>query len=219
MVFMLLTPVTAFAQEPLDPDTPSWLILEFGKHAYSRKDFGTAMWYFREILRREGAYHPEAHIWIAKIYQNADMEYDLARKHLSMAYDNRKQLYILNEQFEILYEMAELERGSNKRKFEEYLQIILIDDREFRMADRDAMRKVLYDMGFNDVVRLFRYSSDFSLSAHQELGYLYVGTGRNMHATDNLLCCINGIVKMYRRYASVLSGLCVRNSGRFFHQS
>ena len=210
LVFMLLIPVSTFAQEPLDPDTPSWLILEFGKQAYSRKDFGTAMWYFREILRREGAYYPEAHIWISKIYKNADMEYNLARKHLEMAYENRDQLYILDEQFEILYELAELEWGeNNKKKFEEYLLTILNDDQEFRSADMDAMRKVLHDRGFNDVVRLFRYSSDFSLSAHQDLGYLYVAAGRNMHATDNLLYavltvltkCIEEVRRYYPDYA------------------
>lgn len=168
------------AQETPEKDLPPWLLLEYGKKAYDEGEYGQALRFFMGSLEKQKSY-PEAERWIGQVYE-AEGEYALAEKQYLKAYDLRNLLYIPEDRYTILYDLSRIHYyGSNYKKYEEALQLIVKDDTQFQ--DRYNELPVLFvknikDFGFDKVLSLYRVSGQFSLEAHGRLGVFYYKTGR-----------------------------------------
>jgi len=214
-LFFLLTP-SVFSQSEIDFDSPTWLMMNSGIDAYNQGDFGGALQYFRAVLEKEGTY-PEADIWIGKVFE-IDGEIQLAIKQYEKALANSSQLEILEQKYQILYELAELYKtAGNNLKYEEKLQQILDDDEIYASADVQALMRVLKEKGFDSVIQLYRYQNDFSQSAHFQLGEFYFRSGRYLQAIEH---CIFAVMYPFSKSISYIRDLdpvyAYENGAEFF---
>ncbi|WP_319561185.1 tetratricopeptide repeat protein [Marispirochaeta sp.] len=183
---LLLLSSFSWAQE----DQPDWLILESGKIAFERGEYGEAMRIFRSVLEQDRVY-PEAHYWIGRIFEE-EGEYSLAEAQYKRALDFRRQLYVMGYEISIRERLARLykERG-NYAEFERALTGILDMDDAYSGRETEAMKaamvRVLTDQGLEKVVELYRLDRAEYFLAHAELGLFYYRTGRYMDAVRHLL--------------------------------
>jgi tetratricopeptide (TPR) repeat protein len=177
-LFLVIAPFIVLAQDIDAEKAPAWLLMELGEKAYRDKEFGEALSLFREVKKREGIY-PEADYWIGLVFE-ADAEIDLAIKQLEMAYENRNQLFILAEKYTLLYKLAELyKRQGNFLVFEEKLREIIRDDEDFNSVRMEVLVRLLQEKGFDNLLKLYRFTSDFAMEAHLRLGTFLHESGRN----------------------------------------
>jgi len=169
---------------------PAWLVYQQGLDAFRKGDFGQAI----KVVKRMNEIYgeiPEAHLLQARVYEQ-EGEYQLAEKYYNRALELRKQLYVLEDKYTILYRLAEIYRIQKRyRDFEIVLLEILKDQDTFsnpRFARlRDSYVKAVSEEGFDQLVTLYRMKADFSQKAHSELGILYCRTGRSYQAVLNLV--------------------------------
>ncbi len=169
---------------------PAWVVYQQGLEAFRNGDFGQAIKVVKLLTETYGEI-PEAHLLQARVYEQ-EGEYQLAEKYYNRALELRKQLYVLEDKYTILYRLAEIYRIQKRyRDFEIVLLEILKDQDSFtnpRYARlRDSYVRTLSDEGFDRLVTLYRMKEDFSRKAHSELGILYCRTGRSYQAVLNLV--------------------------------
>jgi len=172
---------------------PAWVVYQQGLEAFRKGDFGQALKVVKQLSETYGEI-PEAHLLQARVYEQ-EGEYQLAEKYYNRALELRKQLYVLEDKYTILYRLAEIYRIQKRyRDFEIVLLEILKDQDSFsnpRYARlRDSYVRTISDDGFDRLVTLYRMKADFSQKAHSELGILYCRTGRSYQAVLNLVFAI-----------------------------
>jgi tetratricopeptide (TPR) repeat protein len=190
---LVLVASVLFSQEVDVSGKPAWLLLEEGKEEFRDQEFGRALRYFREALSKKQVY-PEARYWIGRIFE-VQSELDIALQEYRKAYENRKQLYILEEKYTLLYRMAEIHKNRKAYKqYEETLNTILEDDRIYSSPEeasfRTAIIQNLKEEGLNRLLILYRLKSDFSLTAQTRLGLYYFANHRYPRATRNFVFAV-----------------------------
>ena len=169
---------------------PDWLVLETGRIAFEKGEFGQAMRIFRSVLEQDRV-SPEAHYWIGRIFEE-EGEYSLAEEQYRRALEFRRQLYVMEYEIRIRERLARLykEKG-NYAQFEKALTDILAMDDDYTSREAEAMRaamiRVLTDQGLEKVVELYRLNKPEHFLANAELGLFYYRTGRYMDAVRHLL--------------------------------
>ncbi len=176
LLMIFATPFFAVAQEKEIYQLPSWLILEYGRKAYEEREYGVALRYAREALEKQNGYYPEAEILIGDVF-DAEGNKDLAIRQYEKALDMSKQLYVLNEKYEIFYKLGNIYFDRDSTAYEKTLQTILEDDEMYKRAVRTdlgmKMISMLMEEGLNKLLVLYRLQSYHSLEAHSALGRLY----------------------------------------------
>ncbi len=182
---ILLSPIS-WAQEA----RPDWLVLETGKIAFEKGEYGQAMRIFRSVLEQDRI-SPEAHYWIGRIFEE-EGEYSLAEEQYRRALEFRRQLYVMDYEIRIRERLARLykEKG-DYAEFEKALTEILLMDVDYSSRESEAMRaamiRILTDQGLEKVVELYRLDKAEYFLANAELGLFYYRTGRYMDAVRHLL--------------------------------
>lgn len=171
-------------------EEPSWLLLERGEILFEEREFGDALRIFREILARDQI-NPEPHYWVGRIFEE-EGELDLAEQQYHLALDYRRELYVLESEYQIRERLARLYkiRGDYARFEEALLEIINLDE-EFNspqgIARQTALSRLIADQGLDKVMELYRIDRSASFIAHAELGLFYYRTGRYRDAVLHLL--------------------------------
>ncbi|MBI9105529.1 MAG: tetratricopeptide repeat protein [Spirochaetales bacterium] len=167
---------------------PLWLLMERGKQAYELGEYGLSSRVFREVINRN-AYYPDAHMWLGFIFEQ-EGEYLLAEKQYLKALEGRKQLYVIEDEFHILYKLADIyEKTDQYGKYEQILMSIIEKDDNYRDGFKlqYAMVDVLKMRGTDKLFELYRYDENKYNRARTELGIFYYKTGRYTEAENNLI--------------------------------
>jgi len=185
-VFVLAFVVPSFA----DSSNQFWLLYEQGNAAASQREFGQAMQFYKDAVQGAGIF-PEAESAIGDIYRE-EGEADLAQRQYEKAYDERKSLYVPEEQYEILYKLAGLfEIRQAYKQMEDDLNRIVADDKKFQDTQAQHLRgqveKNFLEKGLDRVLTLYSFQDSFSARAHSKLGWFYYRTGRYALAISHLL--------------------------------
>lgn len=192
-------------------ELPPWLILEYGKKAFEKRErggegeLGLALRYAREAIEKRAYFYPEAEILIGDVFK-AEGNIELAIKQYERVLEKAKQLYILAEKYDVYYKLAALYEQDNlegigdnpEKKYREILNSILKDDEEYADAVEsnlgDALVNTLEEDGFDRLVILYRLNSDFSLEAHSRYGGLYLDTGEYNQASLHFIFVVLSVV-------------------------
>lgn len=196
LIFLLIfiLPVFSQAGAPGKEKTPAWVVYERGLDAFRNRDYGEALVAVKRLTEEFGEI-PEASFLQGRIYA-VEGEYALAEKFFKRALEQRRQLYVLEDRYAILYELASIYSIQKKyRDYEGILLEIVKDQDTFSSARfsrlRDSFVKTLTDEGFEALVNLYRLKNDFAQRANHDLGILYCRTGRSYQAVLHLtLACL-----------------------------
>ena len=195
----IFVPAGGFGQERADAQNGTaagdtvpnaWLLLEQGKKKFRDGEYGEAMRFFREARKERGQF-PEAEYWLGKVFE-VEAELGLAERQYNRAYNFKNQFYIPEDQYTVLYTLAQLYDNQKKfNKFEETLLEIVSDDSSFSDPQQERMRNAMMDTlkedGFDKLLVLYRLQTSFALDAHGKLGVYYYRTGRYGRAAEHLL--------------------------------
>jgi len=179
------------AQEADTDIPPAWLLIEQGKEAYEMRDFGRAFRLFREALDRRQPL-PEAHMWLAVLYEE-EGEYELAERHYLEALSDERELYILEDAQLIRYRLSSIYEISRQYgKYESMLREITDSDELTieKIALRNAMIRNLKESGIDKVVELYRLDIPMYRKAYADLGIFYYRTGRYGESVENLTLAV-----------------------------
>ncbi|HET6486537.1 MAG TPA: hypothetical protein VFH83_08970 [Spirochaetia bacterium] len=173
-----------------DSSNQSWLLFEQGNSAASQKDYGNAMELYKEAVQAAGIF-PEAEAAIGDVYLE-EGEAALAQRQYQKAYDERKSLYIPDQQYGIMYKLAnlfEIQQAYNQMEAE--LGQIVADDKRFQETSTQHLRtqveKNFVEKGLDRVLMLYDFEDSFSAPAHSKLGWFYYRTGRFSQSVSHLL--------------------------------
>jgi len=175
-------------EESYKGNDPLWLLTERGKQAYALGEYGLASRVFREIINRETV-SPDAHMWLGFIFEQ-EGEYVLAEKQYIKALEEKNQLYIIEDEFTILYKLAGIyEKTDQYGKYEQILTSIIEKDENYRDGFKlqYAMVDVLKQRGADKLFELYRYDENKYNRARTSLGIFYYRTGRYAEAENNLI--------------------------------
>lgn len=197
----------AGAQEKDIYELPSWLILEYGRKAFSEKELGVALRYAREAIEKEGRFFPEAEILIGDVFRG-EGNTDLAVKQYEKALASARQLYVLNDKYKILYKIADIHREEDPETYEETLRRVLEDDEMYNQAVMTdlgtKMTAMLRNEGLNKLLVLYRLRSYHSLEAHTALGRLYSEQGQwekaALHFIFSVVTVFSRCIEEYKMY-------------------
>jgi tetratricopeptide (TPR) repeat protein len=158
-----------------------WLLYEQGNTAADQKEFGKALQLYKAAIEGAGIF-PEAEEAIGDVYVE-ESELALAQKQYQKAYDLRKSFYIPDQQYDILYKLANLFEVQRKYKqMEDELTQIVNDDKHFRDTPNQRLLtqvvKNYKDNGIDRVFVLYNFDDTFAAAAHSKLGLFYYQTGR-----------------------------------------
>ena len=174
-----------------DSSNEFWLLYEQGNAAASQREFGQAMRLYKEAVVGAGIF-PEAEAAIGDVYLE-EGEATLAQRQYEKAYDERKSLYIPEQQYDILHKLANLfEMQQSYKLMEDRLSQIVADDKRFQDTATQHMRtqveRNFLDKGLDRVLVLYDFTDQsFAAPAHSKLGWFYYRTGRFSPAVSNLL--------------------------------
>lgn len=167
---------------------------------------------------------PEADQMFGNIYY-IEGDYDLAKRYYNSAWNNRNLLDVPEEQFHILYQLAELSYlERDEIAYEEYLTAIVRDDAYFNNPNlQDSMlhiislkRKGSADNLFN----LFRTDHYMMMDAYVKLAEIYE---KNERIKDALymrsLAAITGFTRMYTIVARRAPDYYYRGLEGFFERA
>jgi tetratricopeptide (TPR) repeat protein len=173
-----------------DSSNKFWLLYEQGNTAASRKEFGKALQLYKSAIEGAGIF-PEAEAAIGDVYME-EGESSLAQRQYEKAYDLRKSLYIPDQQYDILYKLANLfEMQRLYKQMEDTLNLIVANDRRFQETPNQRLRtqieKNYFDKGLDRVLVLYNFEDSFAAAAHAKLGWFYYRTGRFPQAVSQLL--------------------------------
>jgi tetratricopeptide (TPR) repeat protein len=168
----------------------AWILYEQARAAVSSREYGEALQLYKEAIAGAGTF-PEAEIGLGDIYFE-EGEVDLALSQYQKAYDMRKSLYIPDQQYSILYKMAQVyEMQQLYKQLEDLLVTIESDDRHFVETDalklRTQVAKMYRERGIDRVLTLYSFDDTLYAPAHSKLGWFYYRTGRFTQAAEELL--------------------------------
>lgn len=169
---------------------PGWLLLAKGRRAFDEKDYGIALRYFRWAKSQRSVY-PEADFWIGEVYR-VEQELTLALEQYLRAYEDRNALRIPAQQYEILYQVADLYEALERyAAYEETLMRIVEtvprDEAALPVPLDQAMYRALVDHGPDKVLELYRVHNTGAMRARYRLGVFLYRTGRNAEGVRELL--------------------------------
>ena len=167
---------------------PIWLMMERGRQAFELGEYGLASRVFREIINREGV-SPDAHMWLGFIFDR-EGEYILAEKQYLKALENRNQLYVLEDEYTIMYKLSDIYKLTDQwGKYEKILLEVVEKDDSYRdsFSEQYAMVDLLKERGADKLFELYRHGEGRYNRARTELGVFYYRTGRYNDAENNLI--------------------------------
>jgi len=188
-VFLCILSCLAFSL-PAQADKPVWLLLEEASEAREKKDPGRAVELYRKALEQSPG-NPEALSGFASVLKD-EGEYELSEHYYLMALAAKKDLYIIEDQYRIGYELADLYYMTRQyKKFEKTLLDIMASDPIYadpqNAALKNAMVSTLKRSGIDKLVELFRPNNPIAVDAHTELGIFYYRSGRYSEASQELM--------------------------------
>lgn len=186
-----------------DSTNKYWLLYEQGKTAADQKEFGKALHLYKEAIGGAGIF-PEAEAAIGDVFM-AEGEASLAQKQYEKAYNLRKSFYVPDDQYGILYKLANLfEIQQQYKQMEDSLNQIVGDDKRFQDTPnqklRMQVRKNYLDKGIDRMLVLYNFEDSFSAAAHSKLGWFYYRTGRFDPSLQQLLYSVIYRVSQVERY-------------------
>ena len=189
---------------PADNTNKLWLLYEQGNTAASQKEFGRALQLYKSAIESAGVF-PEAEAAIGDLYME-EGEAELAQRQYEKAYDLRKSFYIPDDQYAILYKLANLfELKQLYKRMEDTLNVIIADDKRFQETPNQRLRsqveKNYLEKGLDRVLVLYTFDDSFAAPAHSKLGWFYYRTGRFSPATSQLLYSVIYRASEVQRYA------------------
>jgi tetratricopeptide (TPR) repeat protein len=172
LLFILQLPIQVLGQNISELDSiPLWLRIDDAIQLFESGESGEALYLFRKILE-ESPGNPESEMWIGLILDKEN-EYELAVKHLELALEHKKQLAVLEDQYNILYKLSEVNlKIGNLDLYENYLVKVIQESNEGYYSEnlKKTMLNVLKNRGYDKFIELYRPSSRISLNAYGFLG-------------------------------------------------
>lgn len=189
---------------PADNTNKLWLLYEQGNTAASQKEYGRALQLYKAAIEGAGVF-PEAEAAIGDLYLE-EGEAELAQRQYEKAYDLRKSFYIPDDQYAILYKLANLfELKQLYKQMEDTLNTIIADDRRFQETPNQRLRaqveKNYLEKGLDRVLVLYTFDDSFAALAHSKLGWFYYRTGRFGPGIAQLLYSVIYRASEVERYA------------------
>lgn len=162
---------------PADNTNKLWLLYEQGNSAASQKEYGRALQLYKSAIEAASVF-PEAEAAIGDVYLE-EGETVLAQKQYEKAYDLRKSFYIPEDQYAILYKLANLfELQQLYKQMEDALSTIVAADKRFQETPNQRLRgqveKNYLEKGLERVIELYRFDESFASAAHSKLGWFYL---------------------------------------------
>lgn len=174
-------------------EKPVWLLLEEARLAVEVKDPGRAVELYRMALERNPG-NPDALSGFAAVLKD-EGEFELSEHYYLMALESKKELYILEDQYRITYELADLYYTTRQyRKYEDILLSIIASDTTYadpkNASLKNAMVSSLKRSGIQKLVELYRPNNPIAVDAHSELGIFYYRSGRYPEASLDLMFAV-----------------------------
>jgi len=179
----------------LSDEKPLWLKIDDAIQKVESGESGEAIFSFRKILESYPG-NPESEMWIGLILDKEN-EYDLAIKHLELALEHKKQLVILEDQYRILYKLANIYyKQGNYNNYTLYLKKIIDISKEGIAASnlKTVMLDVLKKRGYDKFIELYRPNGKISLKAYSLLGKYYYETNEWDLAIEYLMQATGSII-------------------------
>ncbi|MDA3939398.1 MAG: hypothetical protein PF693_08825, partial [Spirochaetia bacterium] len=176
-------------------DKPLWLKIDDAIQNVESGENGEALYQFRKILESYPG-NPESEMWIGLILDKEN-EYGLAIKHLELAFENKKQLILLEDQYRILYNLAAINyKQGDYVNYTLYLKKIIDLSKEGSLNSnlKIVMLDVLKKRGFDKFIELYRPHGKISLKAYSLLGKYYFETNEWELAVENLMQATGSII-------------------------
>lgn len=145
--------------------------------------------------------YPEAEYWKGKVFM-LEGEMALAESQMQRSLAMRDSLDIPQEQYTIMYSMAELYAARNDHvAWENVMLAVTAADSTLDPYLQDAMMSTLADGGFDRFMVLYRIEPTYALEAHAALAEFYLERGRAaamLHAAVGLNMTLTQAVSMLR---------------------
>lgn len=167
---------------------------------------------------------PEAQKLIGDIYK-LEGEYDFAEEYYKMALENKNVLDVSDEQYEILYMLADISRLENDENLMEIrLLNILVDDKIYNdNGFKSAILETVKTNNSSTVEKLFtlyRANNFYSLRAYKELAEYYHDKNENEKALlFATLFTITSFTKIYDTIKLRNFDYSYENLGTFFQEA
>ncbi|MCK5199959.1 MAG: hypothetical protein KAR21_16485, partial [Spirochaetales bacterium] len=153
---------------------PLWLRMDEAVQLVESGESGEAVYVFRNILEDVPG-NPESEMWLGLIFDKEN-EYELAIKHLELALQHKKQLVIMEDQYRILYKLADiyLKVGDTSSYVDNLDNVIEFSNERIQNDSlKTAMLNVLKERGYDKFIELYRPDERISLKAYATLGKYY----------------------------------------------
>jgi tetratricopeptide (TPR) repeat protein len=173
-----------------DLQNQNWLAFEQGNSAFSSKEFGHALQLYKDAIAGAGIF-PEAEIAIGNVYLE-EGESALALAQYKKAYTMKSSLYIPDQQYEVLYKIANIYKMQQLYgQMEQTLLTITSDDKHFIETStfqmKTQIKKNYLERGLDRVLMLYVFDDQFAAKAHSLLGWYYYRSGRQSQSLVELL--------------------------------
>ncbi len=167
-----------------------WLLYEQGNTAAAQKEYGRALQLYKTAIEGAGNF-PEAEAAIGDVYL-AEGEAILAQRQYEKAYKLKESFIIPDQQYDILYKLANLfEMQQLYKQMEDSLSSIVMGDKRFQETPNQRLRTQLeknyFEKGIDRVLVLYNFDDSFAAAAHSRLGWFYYRTGRFSQSVSHLL--------------------------------
>ncbi len=196
-LFFLFCQFNLFSEDKSNPKA-AWILLEEGRVLLTRSDIGKALKLFQQALNKKRGIYPEADIAIGDVFLE-EGEYDLALLHYKNAYKYRSAFSIPDEIYSLLYKMSDIYlTRKNYILMIKTLNAVLKDSSFFSNPRYDKLRNSIYsayiNKGLDYLLQLYRFNEDFTIKAHNDLGWFYYRTGRYRESVLNYLFALISII-------------------------
>ncbi len=195
IVFILMSFNLPAQNNLIDEEKPLWLRIDDAIQKVESGETGEAVYLFRKILEDVSG-NPESEMWLGLIFDKEN-EYELAVKHLEKALEHKKQLAIIEDQYRILYKLADItyKQGEDSSYIENLTRII--DFSEEKISNNNlkiVMLEVLKNRGYDKFIELYRPNGKISLKAYGLLGKYYFNTEDWKLAIDYLMYVTGAVI-------------------------
>ncbi len=199
-----------FGQNLVDSNyKPLWLRMDEAVQLVESGESGEAIYAFRKILEDVPG-NPEAEMWLGLIFDKEN-EYELSIRYLELALEHKKQLVILEDQYRILYRLADihLKAGDPSAYVDNLYNVIEFSEEKIQNNNlKNAMLNVLKERGYDKFIELYRPEKRISLKAYSLLGKYYfkkenwgIALEYLMQATGSIITsCIEEIKRLNPDY-------------------
>ncbi len=196
-LFFLFCQFNLFSEDKSNPKA-AWILLEEGRVLLTKNDIGKALNLFQQALNKKRGIYPEADIAIGDVFLE-EGEYDLALFHYKKAYKYRSAFSIPDEIYSLLYKMSDIYMTrKNYILMIKTLNTVLKNSSFFSDPRYDKLRNSIYsayiNKGLDHLLQLYRFNEDFTIKAHNDLGWFYYRTGRYRESVLNYLFTLISIV-------------------------